>query len=96
MAVGTDRAVLSQRFRVVPYFVLALEIEQVWCSGAVEALEAVEDATGLRVCDRSTSSCKTYIPEVTFADQAIFMRRRWCASSDLHETGRGFGGDSHV
>ena len=48
MAVGTDRAVLLQRFRVAPYFVLASEIEQVWWCGAVEALE---DAVGLRACD---------------------------------------------
>lgn len=51
MAVGTDRAVLLQRFRAAPYFVLDLEIEQVWWCGAVEALVAVEDAVGLRACD---------------------------------------------
>lgn len=54
MAVGTDRAVLLQRFRVAPYLVLALEMKQVWWCGAVEALkavEAIEDAFGLKACD---------------------------------------------
>ncbi len=57
MAVGTDRAVLLQRFRVAPHLVLALEMKQVWWCGAVEALkaveavEAVEDAFGLKACD---------------------------------------------
>ena len=51
MAVGTDRAVLLQRFRVAPYLVLALEMKQVWWCGAVEALKAVEDAIGLKACD---------------------------------------------